>query len=206
MKTKAQTRKNKRNYLIITLIVIMLLLGVGYAVFQQTLNITGNVAGQATWNVHFVSGATTDKDGAAVAGTLSNSDHTLTISVDDLQYPGDAREVTAVIKNDSSMPIKLTGFAPTAPADADITFDYVDLTSKVSAGGAANLTATAVDASTKEVIPAGGTCTYKFIIGWNKASTKTALTSSTYSFSFTYEQNTIAPVLTPDHTGHTMGS
>lgn len=196
MKTKAQTRKNKRSYLIITLIVIMLLLGIGYAVFQQTLDITGTVNGSATWNVHFVSGATTDKNGAAVTGTLSEDKHTLTVNVSDLQYPGDAREVTAVIKNDSSMPIKLTGFTPTAPADSDITFDYVDLTSKVATAG---LSTTAADASTYEVIPANGMCTYKFIIGWKSTSTKTALTSSTYSITFNYEQNTIAPSLAPSH-------
>lgn len=207
MKTKVQTRKSKRNYLIVTLIVIMLLLGVGYASFTQALNITGTVNGSATWNVHFVSGTTTDANGEAVNGTLSNDNHTLTVNVSDLQYPGDAREVIATIKNDSSMPIKLTGFTVVdpstgaTPAEADIDFRYVNLTEKVAASG---VTTTAVDASSYEVIPTGGTCTYKFIIGWKSTSTKTALTSSAYSITFTYEQNTVAPSLTPSHTGHTM--
>ena len=202
MKTKTQTRKSKRNYLIVALIVVMLLLGVGYATFTQALNITGTVNGSATWNVHFVSGTTTDANGDAVNGTLSNDNHTLTVNVSDLQYPGDAREVVATIKNDSSMPIKLTGFTVVdpstgaTPAEADVDFRYVDLTSNVATSG---VTTTAADSSTYEVIPAGGTCTYKFIIGWKSTSTKTALTSSTYSITFNYEQNTVAPALTATH-------
>ena len=171
MKTKVQTRKSRRNYLIVALIVIMLLLGVGYATLIQTLNITGNVGGSATWDVHFedATGATTAANGDAVNGTLSNNNHTLTVNVSDLQYPGDAREVVATIKNDSSMPIKLTGFTVVdpstgaTPAEADVDFRYVDLTSNVATSG---VTTTAADSSTYEVIPAGGTCTYKFIIGW----------------------------------------
>lgn len=202
MKTKTQTRKSKRNYLIVALIVVMLLLGVGYATFTQALNITGTVNGSATWNVHFVSGTTTDANGDAVNGALSNDNHTLTVNVSDLQYPGDAREVIATIKNDSSMPIKLTGFTVVdpstgaTPAEADVDFRYVDLTSNVATSG---VTTTVADASTYEVIPAGGTCTYKFIIGWKSTSTKTALTSSTYSITFNYEQNTVAPELTATH-------
>ena len=209
MKTKVQTRKSRRNYLIVALIVIMLLLGVGYATLIQTLNITGNVGGSATWDVHFedATGATTAANGDAVNGTLSNNNHTLTVNVSDLQYPGDAREVTAVIHNNSSMPIKLTGFTVvdpstgTTPAEADIDFRYVNLTSKVATSG---VTTTAVDASSYEVIPADGMCTYKFVLGWKSSSTKTALTTSAYSITFTYEQNTVAPELTATHTGHTM--
>lgn len=180
MKTKTQTRKSKRNYLIVALVVILLLLAVGYASFSQTLNITGTASGTATWEVVF------DETSTGGADAITNDGHTLTVSTTDLAYPGDAREITAVIKNNSSMPIKLTSFTPVGPSDTtNITFDYIALPTDGSEVLAAN----------------GGTCTYKFIVGWNEASTVNSI-SDTYSFTFDYVQDTTASTLTPSHDEH----
>ena len=174
MKTKSQTRKNKRNYIIVALIVVLLLLAVGYASFTQTLNISGTASGSADWEVIF----TEDSD-----GTRSNDNHTLTVTTNDLAYPGDAKEVTAVIQNNSSMDIKLTSFNVTEPTGTDISIDYVDL----------------APLSNETISANGGTCTYKFIVKWNEDSTATSV-SDTYSFTFNYEQDTTASTLTPSHT------
>ena len=181
MKAKTQARKSKRNYLIIALVVILLLLAVGYASFTQTLNLSGNIAGSSTWDVKFLSGSTTDKDGASVAGSVSTDGHSLTVDVSDLQYPGDAREVTAVIKNNSSMPIKLTGFTSTAPEDAtNITFNCINLNNETCE------------------LAAGASCTYTFNVGWNEESKATNI-SGQYSFTFTYTQNTTPSTVTTNH-------
>ncbi len=181
MKTKIESRKSKRNYLIIALVVILLLLAVGYASFTQALNISGTATGTATWEVIFTDAST----GGAAA--ISNDGHTLTVNTTDLAYPGDKKEITAVIQNNSSMDIKLTGFTVTDPAaDSDITVDYVDLQTDGSESLVAN----------------GGTCTYKFIVGWDENSTKTSINGS-YSFEFTYEQDTENSTLTPSHSAHT---
>ena len=163
MKTK--TRKDKRAYIIIALVVALLLLAVGYAAFSQTLNVTGNVTGTVSYDVHF--------DNASTGGSaaITNSGHTLTANVT-LANPGDAQEVTAVIQNDSSIPVKITSF------NFDDSNDSSD-----------NLTFTYENLDSSEVIAAGGTCTYKFAIKWNEASTATSVNGS-YAITFNYVQGT----------------
>lgn len=180
MKTKTQTRKSKRNYLIVALVVILLLLAVGYASFTETLNISGTVSGKADWEVIFTEAST------GGANAISNDGHTLTVTTTDLKYPGDAKEITVVIQNNSSMDIKLTDFKVVGPTEnSDVTLDYVTL-----------------DKDGSEVLTAnGGTCTYKFIVGWDKDSEKVEIEDS-YSFTFDYEQDTKPSTLTPSHVAH----
>lgn len=172
---KNQTKKDKRTYVVIGLVVALLLLAVGYAGFTEKLNITGTATGTATWEVVF------DSTSTGGASAITNDGHTLTANVT-LGYPGDAQKITAVIKNNSSMDIKLKDFKVTGPSSDQLTFDYVTL---------------AKDGS--EVISAnGGTCTYEFVIGWKADSTATSVSGS-YSFEFDYAQDTTASTATSNH-------
>lgn len=208
MKTKLQSRKSKRNYIIVALIVIMLLLGVGYASFSQTLQITGTATGSASWDVHFKSASKTQRN--ATTGTLETADassgissdgHSLTVDVTDLAFPGDAREITAVIENSSSLGAKLTGFTVTDSTGAT-TLTQNDTNSPIMF----DWVALPIDGT--EVIAAnGGTCTYKFTVKWNpnyvapdSATSTTTTVNGTYKITFTYEQNTTAPTVTKSHT------
>lgn len=174
MKTQAQTKKSKRNYIIVALIVVLLLLGVGYAAFSQTLTISGTATGSATWSVKFVEPSD---------GTIDSDGHTLTVKTEDLQYPGDAKEVTATIKNESSMDIELTDFTVTEPSNEDIELDYVNLE----------------DSKDTEILSKnGGTCTYKFIVKWKDTSTSTTVNDS-YTIKFDYKQHTTSPELESSH-------
>lgn len=211
MKTKLQTRKSRRNYIIVALIVVMLLLGVGYASFTQTLQITGTATGSASWDVHFKSASKTQRN--ATTGTLETADassgissdgHSLTVDVTDLAFPGDAREITAVIENSSTLGAKLTAFtvnngaaSPTAlpqesasDTTSPIFFDWVALPTDGTEVIAAN----------------GGTCTYKFTVKWNpnyvapdSATSTTTTVNGTYKITFNYEQDTTAPTVTKSH-------
>lgn len=218
MKTKTQIKKDKKNYLAIALVVILLLLAVGYASFTQTLNITGTAEGRATWNVHFVDascGIVDQSNDSIVASsaTLSNANDaggntTLTVNLtgdNKLTYPGDAKKIRATIKNDSSVAIKLTGFTvtpttyATAVTDAstaannNIWFDYQTLTTSDATPGAA---------TSGEVLDAGATCTYEFVIGWLQDSTETSV-DGTYSITLNYMQSTDSSTLTSSHGAHT---
>lgn len=159
MKTK--TRKDKRAYIIIALVVALLLLAVGYAAFSKTLTISGTVAGTVpTYNVHFTN---------AAAGTSINvAGDTLTANVD-FDYPGDAKSITATIKNDSTRAVKLTGFTLTNPSDNKVT-----------------LTATSLATDGTETLAAGASCTYTFVLSWAADATSNA--SDSYSIQFDYEQ------------------
>lgn len=160
MKTK--TRKDKRAYIIIALVVALLLLAVGYAAFSKTLTISGTVAGTVpTYNVHFTN---------AAAGTTISGD-TLTANVT-FDFPGDAKSITATITNDSTRAVKLTGFTLTNPTDNKVTLTATSLATEAENG--------------TEVLAAGDSCTYTFVLSWAADATSNA--SDTYSIQFDYEQ------------------
>lgn len=171
MKTKTQAKKDKRNYIIVALVVILLLLAVGYASFSETLKITGTATGTVTWDVHFTEES---------EGTVSEDGKGLTVTTN-LAYPGDATTVTAKIENSSSVAAKLTNFKVTGLSDTtDITLKYVDLSDET------------------EVLQPNGVCTYTFVVGWDKDSEKTSV-NDTYTITFDYVQDTTTPSLTPSH-------
>ena len=218
MKTKTQIKKDKKNYLAIALVCILLVLAVGYASFTQTLSITGTVNGSATWNVHFVDASCGIVNAAgtglvASSATLSNANAaggntTLTVNLtgdNKLNFPGDAKKIRATIKNDSTVPVKLTGFTVTPTGESafatgsdgtssasnkNIWFDYVTLTTSAATPGAA---------SSGEILAAGETCTYEFVIGWLPDSVLTELTASTYSITLNYMQSTDTSDLVSSH-------
>ena len=195
MKTNTQVKRNKRSYIIIALIVVLLLSAVGYAAFQANLLITGTATGSATWDVHFTSAST---------GTLSNNNQTLTFT-ETLGYPGDAKEVTAVIENSSSMGIKLTGFTVTDGNDvavSSVTFGSEQTTDDPILIQYISLDTT--DAS-QEKIAKNGVCTYKFVVFWNKNYSDTTNLNPTKTFKITlnYEQDTTSPSVAPSHGAHT---
>ena len=199
MKTNTQIKRNKRSYIIIALIVVLLLSAVGYAAFQANLTITGTATGSATWDVHFTN---------ASDGTLSNNNQTLTFTKT-LDFPGDAEEVTAVIQNSSSLPIKLTGFTVKSgntdissttygsetASDEAILIQYIDLDDTDGSG-------------TQEKIAVNGICTYKFVVFWNKnySDTTNLNPSKTFTITLNYTQDTTAPTVAPSHGAHTTGA
>lgn len=199
MKTNTQVKRNKRSYIIIALIVVLLLSAVGYAAFQANLTITGTATGSAKWDVHFTSAST----GGDSTPTISTDGKTLTFT-STLGFPGDAQEITAVIENSSTMAAKLTGFTVSdgtnnvsstiygseTPSDGDILIQYETL---ATSGGS------------QDVIAAnGGLCTYKFVVFWNKnyqtvEANGTASVSRTFTITLEYEQDTTAPTVSPSH-------
>ena len=199
MKTKVQTRKSKRNYLIVALIVVVLLLGVGYAAFSETLTISGTATGTATWDVKFTAAEVKKWDGTASTAvadstaTISGLNTTaLTVSPSSLLYPGDSRKITATITNGSSMDIVLTDFEVTGPTDSKITFTTPTLTENTCK------------------ISAGQTATFTFVVAWDANATITdgttvgeakAADTGDYQISFTYTQDTgTASTFTASHT------
>lgn len=176
MKTeKVSTKKNKRNYVIIALIIILLLLGVGYASFSETLNISGTASGDMTWDVKFIDGSD---------GEILDNGHKLTVTTE-LKYPGDQKKITAVIGNNSSVGIKLTKLTVTGPEEGSgIKIDNIPLTSE------------------NETIGAGQKCTYEYVVTWDPESTETKVNGE-YTFQFEYEQDTKTENLKPFHRNHT---
>lgn len=188
-------KTNRKNHIIIVLVVLLLALAIGYAAFSATLNINGTAKGTGSWDVHFkqagrflqADGSTVDTahKGTAPISTTTTTNDTMTVTVD-LAYPGDGVLLEAIVENSSTMPAKLTGFT------IDGTDDDFEVT-QASGGPAVN-----------EVLAAnGGTCTATFLIKWKQDSKVTALGTKTFTITYNYEQDTTEFTGTPTHSDAT---
>ncbi len=100
--------KNKSKVIVVALIVLLLALAIGYAAFNQVLNISGSADAEGKFSVVFTNGTVTSPDHGDAK--VSTDDPTkLNVSVK-LTYPGDGCTVTAYIKNGGTVPAKLDGF------------------------------------------------------------------------------------------------
>lgn len=109
----------KQNAIIIGVIALVLTFAVGYALFSQTLSISGTAKASAEFDVKFESISDIQKDGyedaeetdGANIATIKDNGHTLTVTVDKLTYPGAYVKIPVKVKNYSSMAVKLESIA-----------------------------------------------------------------------------------------------
>lgn len=103
----------KQNIAIIGIIVFVLALAIGYALFSETLTISGTASASGDFDVEFTSigdvtssGYTKQPDSADIA-VIESGNNKLTITVDKLDYPGAYVEIPVTITNKGSVPAKL---------------------------------------------------------------------------------------------------
>ena len=177
--------KSKKNYLVIVLAIALLSLAVGYAAFSQNLTISGTATGSTNWDVKFTKATMSDVN----HGTVSYTDDVVTVS-GKLSFPGDGFTVESEITNAGSLPAKLTSFTLTDNDGNEFTND--DITVEIPE--------LATDGS--EVIAAGEKCPVTISVKWNNDSEKETV-SADFKVNFTYEQDTTAVTVSPDHGTHT---
>ena len=103
-----ENRKKKERIVLVLLIVAVLLMTIGFALYTQQLNINGTVTVKGSpWSVHFVSNSITESQGSvqATSSSVSTTNFQFTVT---LQKPGDFYEGTVNVINDGSMPAVLT--------------------------------------------------------------------------------------------------
>ena len=184
-------QKNSKKYLILVLIVLLLALGLGYAAFSDTLTITGTANASGSFDLQFTAASVTSSQGCtanATIGTDSNSDANdkITVTVQNLAYPGAGAVISATIENKGTINAKLTGITPT-----DIT------------GNSSAIVISGLDQyATGESIAAGSTCTVQFTVYWDPSVTTLTTSDSNFSFNLElqYEQDTTPVTVTNTHT------
>lgn len=179
-------KSNKKNYIAIVLIVLLLALAVGYAAFSSQLKITGTATAKAgTWDVKFTTANATASivDGTAANSAVVTNDQTVTVTVN-LATPGDGSNITATITNNGTVDAKLTGFNASS---ANLT----KVSDTVYQTDAIKLTLPTVTSNGTDVIAAGSSKTFTFSVEWdssvNEATVGTGQTAS-FDITFTYEQ------------------
>lgn len=149
----------KQSMLILFLISFMLILSVGYALFSDTLKITGTAGGIGTFNMEFDSAIVTNEIGSANAtATISNDKNSLSINVPNLKYPGAYVEYTVNVISMGSIPAKLTDINSLNLTD--------DPTVKISYEGLEELK--------NNILNKGDTQTFKIKIMWDKNSNQSS--------------------------------
>lgn len=183
-------KSNKKKYLIVALIVLLLALAVGYAAFSDTLTISGTANAKGTFDLEFVQAdckldaeksVGIDKDNSTI--TVSGDKNTATVVVKDLAYPGAGAQFTAVIKNVGTVPAKLKAVTPTGINDAHIKVTFPEM-------------------PTGEKIAPQGECTITFTVVWDSESeldTSVAEKQLDFSLELEYEQDTTAFEGAPSH-------
>ena len=105
-----KVRVNNKKILILLLIILLLILAVGYAVFSETLTISGTANAKGTFDLEFQNAEVVKNVGADVEKTtvvISEDKNILTINAADLAYPGAGVEFSVDIVNVGTMPAEI---------------------------------------------------------------------------------------------------
>lgn len=153
------SNKKSGKYVIILLIVFLLALAVGYAAFNDTLHITGTANANGTFDMQFLSASVDSAVGVDTQGTtatISGDKETVNVVVKDLAYPGAGAQFTVVVKNNGTIPAKITKVTPTG----------IEGSQNIKISGLEEIT------TSHPTIVAGDTCTLTFTVEWDKDSTQ----------------------------------
>lgn len=100
----------KQNIFVLCLISFLLILTVGYALLENTLQISGTATGIGDFDVEFSSTTITKEVGSVGASAnISIDKNSIDINVPKLQYPGAYVEFTVEVKNNGTIPAMLAG-------------------------------------------------------------------------------------------------
>ena len=194
-------RSKKTSNKLIILLVAILFVSLGYALYSQQLEINGIISGSARFKVYFAE--------AWIKHSSSEEDHTDTphgdneaeiasgtvnintsAGADKVQFnvtlncPGDKVLIGTRIKNESSMRVKLNDFLVTKSVDIpDIVMNYIPLS------------------TTTEKLDPDGECIYEFVVEWVSTSSETNPGPVRFDIELDYEQDPdpAPPVVNPSH-------
>ena len=120
---------SKENKIIIGIVMVVLVLSVGYAIFSESINIGGTARASGEFNIIFNSVGTIKEEGSSGArATISENKKILTVNVPKLEYPSAYVEVPVVIKNVGSIKAILKGIETVGLDTTDIKVSYSGVT------------------------------------------------------------------------------
>lgn len=179
-------KKSKGKLTIAVFILLVLVLGIGYAAFSDNLTIAGTANAGGKFDLEFTNNSklvsskgvrTTGENPTGVS--ISSDKDTLTVNVADLGYPGAGAQFQAEIKNVGSVPAKVKG---------------LKTTNNITGSDAIKITGLDVIDSEHDVIEPNGTCKVNFTVEWDETKELTNENGDSVSFELEieYEQSTEA--------------
>lgn len=163
-------KRGNRNYLIIALFLVVISLGVGYALFAESLTITGTASTTGTFDVEFYQASVQSSAFiSAPTATISTDKNTLTLTASDLERPEAYVTYAVQIRNTGSIDAELLGVTITGDTNEDLTVD----------------TTTFVPGT---VLASGATYDFTVTVEW-PLSSETGAQSINYSVEIDYQQD-----------------
>ena len=169
---------SKENKIIIGIVMVVLVLSVGYAIFSESINIGGTARASGEFNIIFNSVGTIKEEGSSGAtAEISSNKKSLTVNVPKLEYPSAYVEVPVVIKNMGSVTAKIIGIETVGldTTDIKVTYSGIGQDERMAPNEERNM---------------------KIKVTWDSAST-TIVDSLTFSISINYEQVSGSDVTVP---------
>lgn len=145
-------KQGDKKYLIGALCTVFLSLVVGYAIFGESLKVSGTAQTIGTFNVEFNSATISSKFKCNPTATISTDKNTLTIAVPDMAQPGATTTIAVIVKNTGNIAAKLLSVGVTGNTNKDVNIVYPTWNTGVE-------------------IAAGATYSFNITITWNIAST-----------------------------------
>lgn len=180
-------KRSKVNYLVITLLIVLLTIAVGYAAFSQQLQITGTAAAKGSWDIHF-SNVRMEPSDSKNTVTLSDDKHTMNVNVN-LEKPGDIRMAEVHIVNKGSVDATLTAFNIEAKNGESQTINPEGGVAYVN--GAIRITVEEIEVGT-DLIAQTGDKTYIMTFEWPENYVEETVDDvTTFAVTFDYSQKTI---------------
>ncbi len=170
--------KNK-SIIIISIMAFFIIISVGYALFNESLNVSGTATAEGTFDVEFTSVSVPTCVGfsgncSSDSLTYISSDkNTLTITVNKLEYPGAYVEIPITVTSKGSIPAVLKSITETGLTTDDAI--------KVSYTGLSELK--------NQKIEQNQTQSFKVKVMWDSNSTKSSQNVQ-FSIKLNYEQVT----------------
>ena len=165
-------KKNQRSYYIVSLFVVVLSLAVGYAIFAETLNISGTAQATGTFDVEFQTAAFvpgSSNNAGTPTATISGDKNTLTLGLVSLTKPGAKAVFSVTVRNVGNLPANLLSVDVTGTGDSDVVVTYPSWTTGVS------------------IAPAG-TYTFQISVEWLLTSENKPASVLNYTAALNYQQ------------------
>lgn len=123
MKQKIK-KQNSKIYWTLVLLSALLSFAVGYAIFNNSLNINGTASASGNFDIEFLASSIVSSSGCTPTSTISENKNNLTISVPDLNKPGSGATISVIVENTGNVASKLLNVVVTGENDPDITISY----------------------------------------------------------------------------------
>ena len=163
-------KRNDRRFLIVGLFAIMAIGSVGYALFAETINVTGTADATGTFDVEFTAATVTNEaDSTGASAVIDGTNNTVTLTAGDLQQPGATVTYHITVHNAGNLPANLLS--------VDVTGDTAD----------ADIVLTTPTFPTGVALASNDTYEFDITVTWDAAST-TGSKSIAYNVALNYQQ------------------